>query len=1117
MRAVTLAVLGALTCAQTVQAGEVPLPAKQIQTFNLFSQGHQLEQPLVVYRHGARTLVPLQALSAALGFDIQVNPNTASASGWIVGENANFMLDLNQDEARRGFERYELDPERPWGRDSADLYLDAELIQQLLPLTLSFNRPASRLSINSPYPLPAVVRLEEQQQQLAQLGLQHRFHSAGFDPIHPHVYEDFSDPMVFAYANAAVLGEDMLSQDYQLGLISTGDVLGQSYEFNYTKLANERSEYRLRFSRDLGDVSENLPLNLGRYQAGDISYLGDNLLHGASEGLGFQISNLASTKSNRFGTTALEGNAPPDWQIHLYRNGVLLAFTRADSSGRYRFLDVPLINGANVFELHLYGNNGEHHMRRETIQSGQHVGKGEVGFNAMYLDNTQFVFNSLRPDEEEDLGARRQFALRADYGLTNRISAGISYHQQQLAYDDWGRVELEDRHYLGANLAADLFGGSWVLEGVRDDEGNNAYMAGWNTRVGSNHHFRLNHRYNGDMRSDRVDQQDRALKRETEAWFEGQTWRLGGWQYAFGAAHNAPQDGGEAFSVYQNRLSTRVGPLNFSHTYFYDTQYDDRLARQSGELLFTTSGYDWNLSGRAEYQWGYGVEEMETRLHWRPYHSIYNQTLLWYADPVDRKSRYGIGHEIAYRFRWLTLGLQGGIDTRGNWQVNTTATVAINYKDNRDGAPPEALRPQLSDLVVRVFVDANNNGHFDRNDLPLSGVAINTAPSWPREVSDDQGEILLRQVPSTSLYRIDIDPRQLPPGMALRDGPLEVMPMAGQRTEVDLALVRVTDIDGTLVTRHGPVSGLTLTLADLEHQPVHQTRSSADGQFQMNGIRPGNYYLVLDDGQLKREGLKAQVPLYPVNIGSQGEPRRDWTIELEILPGSPHGPSVQVAQTLVEPEVIQDNPVVTPVASLPPPAKPLSRMADDDYTLQLSASREAFNLPRLKRQFPALSLEQITVMRGGRPMHLLLSGQYPSVRSAQFGMRDLPKEFANDLPIVRRVGDLKREAVTPSAPAKPTQAASPRPATDTGDADAWLAAQPAGNLTWQLAATKARSSAEAFIRNHQLPQPVVIHQHNGWYQILWGSFDDRASANAALKALPNAPQNPWLRGIGGLR
>ncbi|MBY6018832.1 SPOR domain-containing protein [Halomonas denitrificans] len=1121
MRAVTLAVVGALTCAQTVQAREVPLAPKQIQTFTLFSQGHQLEQPLVVYRYEQRTLVPLQALSAALGLEIQVNPNTASANGWVAGENANFMLDLNQDEARRGLERFELDPARPWGRDSADLYLDAELIQQLLPISLSFNRPASRLSITSPYPLPAVIRLEKQQSQMAQLGLQHRFHSAGFDPIHPHPYEDLSDPMVFAYGNAAVMGKDMLTEDYQFGLISTGDVLGQSYEFNYTKLANERSEYRLRFSRDLGDVSEALPLNLGRYQAGDVSYLGDNIMSGASEGLGFQISNLATPKSHRFGTTALEGNAPPDWQIHLYRNGVLLAFTQADESGRYRFLDVPLLGGANVFELHLYGNNGEHQMRRETIQAGQHVGKGEVGFNAMYIDNTQFIFNNLTQEEEAELGARNQMAIRADYGITNAISAGLSYYNQELAYDDWGRVELESRHFYGANVSADLFGSSWVVEGLRDDEGNNAYMAGWTRRLGANHHLRIDHHYNGDMRNDRIDQQERALKRETEAWLEGQTWRLGGWQYAFGAAKYSPQDGGETFSVYQNRISSQLGPVSFSHLYRYDTQYDTRLERQSGEVLFSTTGYDWSLSGNAKYQWGKGVEELETRLRWRPMYGFYNQTKLWYLDPEERKSRFGLGHEVAYRYRWFTLGLQGGVDTRGNWQVNTTATFAINYRDNRDGLAAEALRPQLSDMVVRVFLDSNNNGHFDRHDQPMAGLAISTAPSWPREVSDDQGEILLRQVPANSLYRIEIDPRHLPPGTALRGGPVEVMPLPGQRTEVDLALVRVTDVDGTLMTPYGPVTNMPVTLVDLNHNTLLQTRSNAEGQFALPAIPPGNYYVILDEGQLKARKLKPQVPIHPLNIGGQGEPRRDWTIPIDVLAGSPMQPAAEVvAPVIAPPQPIVDQPkAVTPVARLPKAEAPLARMADEDYTLQLAASREAFNLARLKAQFPALSLEQITVMRAGKPMHLLLSGQYPSERSARFGLRDLPKEFANDLPLVRRVGDLKREAIDAPAPsAPPTRAAATAAAaTDTGNADAWLAAQPAGNLTWQMAATKGLASAEAFIRQHQLPQPVAIHQHNGWYQILWGSFADKASAQQALEALPKAPQNPWLRGVRQLR
>ncbi|WP_143165838.1 SPOR domain-containing protein [Ferrimonas marina] len=1104
------------------------MSADHLQTFTLHSQGQQLPQTLVVYRHGDRHLVPLQALSAAVGLEIRVDPASASASGWIGGENSNFLLDIEADEARRGFDRFDIDPDLPWGRDGADLYLDAELLQTVLPLGLSFNSQSSRLGVTSTYPLPVLDAIARERAHEASLGQQQNFHSGGLDPIHPHDYQDVSAPSVLGFVNSAVIGDDLLTQDYRLGVISNGDLAGQSYEFNYTKLAKERSEYRLRFSRDLGDISESLPFSLGQYQAGDISYFGDNLISGNREGLGFQIGH---GKQDRFGVTTLEGNAPPDWQVHLYRNGVLLAFTQAKNSGRYQFTDVTLLEGTNVFELHLYGNNGEHHVRRQTVDNSRSLRQGQFSYNFMYLDNTRFAFNERSEEEVSELGAQRQVGIRANYGLTDFLDIGVSYQQQKLEQDDWGLVTYDPINFFGVQLGANIWGNRLQLEMVSDDDNNQAYFAGLSRRLGANHQFRLTHRHNDELQNDLTEQEEIPLRNESELWLEGQTWRLGGWQYAFGGAYREPEGYQDSYGAFENRLSTQWGPVHFTHNYYYDAQYDDRLERQSGQVLLTTSGNDWSLSSQWDYQFGQGVTEMETRMRWRPWYGIYNQTLLWYADPEDKKSRVGFGHEVAYRYRWLTVGLQGGIDTRGNWQVNTTATFAINHQDNRDQLDLAAVRPQQADVKVRVFVDGNNNGRFDRTDQPLAGVSIDTAPSWPREASDDLGEVMLRQVPAQTRYLIDVDSRMLPSGLVLRDGPVEIMPLAGQLNEVELALVRLSQIQGQLTTDQGvPLPELALTLTDLEKRPVTQLSSDSEGRFRFDA-KPGNYYLAFNGRQLRSLGLSSTVPVYPINVGSDGKGRSNWTIELAAEVSSPFHPanaSAQLGGSLVEQEAMEElarpEPSlpanVTRAAALPAVVPALARMSDSDYVLQLAASRDPFDLAALKRRYPGQSLFQITAMRGGKPMNLLLAGQYPSRRSAQLGARSLPASLSNGEPMVRRVADLKRESISPAKPnsaavAPAAAATAPKPA-EAAKASG-LEALNDNQLVWQLAATRSESSAKAVLRQHKLSDNSYILFKDGWYQVLWGGFDNRQQAHQALEALDKAPQNPWLRPVRALR
>ncbi|WP_298442275.1 SPOR domain-containing protein [uncultured Ferrimonas sp.] len=1130
MRAPTLALFGLLLLSGPAQAQEIPLQASTSRTFTLVSQEQELPQAIVVYRQGNQNLVPLQALSAAVGLDIRVDAVQAKANGWIGGENSNFLLDIFAEEARRGFERFDIDPQQVWGRDSADLYIDARLIERILPLRLNFNQSANRLMVASDNPLPAVEQLKAQQANSARLGLQQNFHSGGFDPIHPHNYAAASKPTVLGFSNAAIVGDDILTQDYRFGFIASGDLAQQSYEFNYNKLAKERSEYRLRFSRDLNDYSRDWGFALGQYQLGDISYLGDNLLQGANEGFGFQIGD---GRQHQFGVTTIEGNAPPFWEVHLYRNGVLMAITQAANSGRYFFSEQPLLAGANVFEMHLFGVNGEHQVRRKTINNSNQLDAGQFSYNVLYMDNESFVFNDRKPDERDDLGSLSQTGLRLSYGITDWWDLGVIVQSQTLALPTFEEQLPEDpedpdsplkpvtrypdrtESYYGINSSFSLWKSQLELELINGDDAT-AYFAGFSRPLGDNLFIRASHRNNGDMATDLNSGLNPALSSNSELWLEGQTWRFGGWQYALGGELASPKVG-DNYSVLSNRLSSQFGPVSFSHIYRYDGRSDDTLSRHRGELLLATNGFDWNLSTHLNYQWGEGLRDMETRLRWRPLGPVNNHSKLYYDKPGEAKSTFGFAHEIAYRYQWLTLGLESGIDNRGDWQLNGTATFAYNYRDNRNSDLSAGFRPQVADIAVRVYRDSNNNGRFDRTDQPLPGITIDAAPSWPRQVSDDTGTVMLKQVPANNLYRFGISGRALPQGMTLRNGVMEIMPIAGERNVVDLALVMISSVNGQVTDQHGNgIAQLELNITDLSQRRITSVSTDGEGNFFFPGLRPGQYYLIANPEQMRKRELSSAIPLYPLNISPSGEDRKNWQIQLQDANGK-----AIVAIAKPTPVVV---PKPDPRLILRPSSDRLNTMSANDYVLQVAASSKAFKLASLQQQYPQMSLTQTKVMRAGKPVYLLLAGQYPSERSAELGRRDMPSDLSNGQPIPRRVADLRRESLTAPTPVATPSVPNLKPQTipaavsaPAAPGDDWLSQQPSDHLTWQVAAARSRDSASAFIKQHQLPQPWQIKQSNGWYQVLWGSFSDEQQAQQALEQLTTAPDQPWLRPFSAVR
>ncbi len=127
------------------------------------------------------------------------------------------------------------------------------------------------------------------------------------------------------------------------------------------------------------------------------------------------------------------------------------------------------------------------------------------------------------------------------------------------------------------------------------------------------------------------------------------------------------------------------------------------------------------------------------------------------------------------------------------------------------------------------------------------------------------------------------------------------------------------------------------------------------------------------------------------------------------------------------------------------------------------------------------------------------------------------------------------KVVPANAPALPAQQTPPQPAearaTD-NSADANNSAQPRPKVrilaqprtAWaiQLIATQSREALEHIAEQHKLYDHPAVRLASGnvvRYALIWDVYQDRASATAAMNALPAALQKlkPWLRPIGPLQ
>jgi len=83
--------------------------------------------------------------------------------------------------------------------------------------------------------------------------------------------------------------------------------------------------------------------------------------------------------------------------------------------------------------------------------------------------------------------------------------------------------------------------------------------------------------------------------------------------------------------------------------------------------------------------------------------------------------------------------------------------------------------------------------------------------------------------------------------------------------------------------------------------------------------------------------------------------------------------------------------------------------------------------------------------------------------------------------------------------------------------DKWVVSQNPENFTLQLLATHEKQNADNFIKQHQLAGDVGYFEssRNGkpWYSVIYGSYNDQATANSAIASLPASMKKikPWVR------
>lgn len=821
--------------AQVAQVAQVVLDEDSLLFARLLLDDLVLSETLEIHAVEDRMYLPLIEISKLIEFKAEPSEDGPRVSGWLDSPAASFSVDLVSGEIRvmgKARARY---PESiiPFGNE---VFMEQETLADLLGFPVIADRYEALVSLKPEYPLPLQERLLREK----------RGGGFGYGPRSDPGYPaenlpygqsrgaslDFSVSKVFGFRDLSMESDPptrtgmLLSGDFLwmtgfLGLEATVDQGGFDPSSLHVSLHRKDEDGRLLGLLGAREIS-----------LGNVSPVAPPLVGSGSGVFAASISNYPLFQPSYFDLQTLEGYLAPQWDVELYRNGVLLDYRPAGDSGSYRFADIPLSFGRNELVLEFRGPFGQR--RRETYSYN-------VGTNMIRPGNLHY-----RASVSAESGLPR-VAFMQDFGLSRQATIGASA------------------------VAAHVPGGWNLYPGIG--------FAGYFSDIQADAHLAL------DLRGI-APAGDAGLRFQVDSL--GVSLRFSGygdgWIPAYPVATATPY----RYQLYLGLQglkwipSPNVSTLSptFRHTVFADGSGTDTLDLQEtiGNRLFRvrnqntiqhrfdgTATHSWNAAGTVSIGSTYRDTSIGADLSYGVY-------------PAPTADRIGLNLELPlpanlraqargdyrpsggggagiwaaegalyYQDRTVRAGVTGTWNSGNTWAVSFSFFSNVSA-DLRDIAlvPDSRQLASMGSVSVRVFVDSNFNSRFDPGEKPLEGVGFFVNDISHETFTGSDGIAFLRGLApnmktGVSISRVTLEDILMVP---VHEG-RSCVTRPGTTIPLDFPVWLTGEIAGTVYKESGrekrALPKVRVELVGEEGLAAGSTYSAYDGYFQFVNVRPGRY------------------------------------------------------------------------------------------------------------------------------------------------------------------------------------------------------------------------------------------------------------------------------------
>ncbi len=847
-----------------------------------------LDDPIIGYTIDNQVFLSLKDFIRVLELSVEVAPDNMSAKGWFISEDKKFSLDLRNNKCQANNKKFTTSP-----NDiilfSGDIFVNTKTLQKWFGLDLDFNKQNQEIGVNSGGLLPIETRFERQKQWQALASTKQQ------TPNTPEITESLQTPYKLIsvpfgnlnYVQNYTKSGPTKTSSSQINGLFTGDFLYLNNQISATVQDNTLSSARITSGRRDSNGELLGPLGATEFSLGDIYTPEQPLIANSAPGKGATISNYPLEYVNQFNKTNVRGNAQVGWDVELYRNDSLFNFQKIGNDGVYEFLDVPLVAGLNIIKLIFYGPFGQQYQETRRFMIGNDLLKeGKIYYRfATNKNNDNLIKNDAQDNSQNPSQGIGRFSGELGYGLTKSTSIVTNFFRIPLNLSD------QPHNYTSLSLRSSLLGVAGRLDVAKDLE--NKSNAQELSLQASFFDYNLSGTFD-NFDKDFVSEDNPTL---SDPLIHKHSIRIDGpltipfMTFPSRVSLTATQDN-FASNEFRNDLG---GDISFglsnriSLTQSFQQIDDSRIEGEQRKIVNGRTLLNYIFSEKLNLRsiLSYGLQPNEN-LNSLNVASSYN-----FANNFN--TNFSIDHQFAQEssgtiqpsstsysvsvsktFTKVIVSLGANYVDNGNYGLNLNLSTSFGYDAKHNtGVISGTPLANTGAIAAKVFIDANNNGAFDKGEEAIENVEILVNDGIKRVKTNEDGVAFITNLQFDGPAKVSINTDSLPdPYLVVKQKSTKIFGHSGTISDLDFPVSRIGEISGyTILRKNGdtnPAANVELQLIDEKGDVIATTKSGYDGFYLFEKVPFNKYQLQVSNEQSTRLGF-APSQKYDLELNNQNQ------------------------------------------------------------------------------------------------------------------------------------------------------------------------------------------------------------------------------------------------------